>query len=42
MKSKPNKTVYQDKFNKTERSLSFDILSLTSWKELLYNSTLTC
>ena len=39
MKLTPNKTVAESWF---KRCFLFNILSLTSWKELLYNSTLTC
>ena len=39
MKPTPNKTVAESWF---KRCFLYDILCLTSWKELLYNSTLTC
>ena len=39
MKLTPNKTTAESWL---KRSFLFDILSLISWKELLYNSALTC
>ena len=39
MKLMPNKTIAESWF---KRCFSFHILSLASWKKLLYNSTLTC
>ena len=39
MKLMPNKAVVESWF---KRSFLSDFLSLTSWKEMLYNSTLTC
>ena len=39
MKLTPNKTVAESWF---KGSFVFDILNLTSWNEILYNSTLTC
>ena len=39
IKMTPNKAVAESCFKK---SFLFDILSLTSCEELLYNSTLTC